>query len=202
VPAQVWFSDPGHKRAGGASADSAGQNIAAPLAGLSSLPTDPLTPFLLQDQPVRALSTTALPTGNKQNIKQTEATYALMTYVSQSLGVNCTFCHNSRSFAEWNQSPPARTAAFHAIRMTRDLNKAYLEPLTASFPPQRLGPLGDVAKVGCSTCHQGLNKPLNGAAMAKEYPAFAVPPTTAAAAAVAVPVAAVAPVAAVLAPTR
>jgi len=195
VPAQVWFTDAGHKRAGGASADSAGKNIASPLAGLSSLPTDPLTPFLLQDHPIRALSTTALPTGNQQNIKQTEGTYALMTYVSQSLGVNCTFCHNSRSFADWAQSPPARTAAFHAIRMTRDLNKSYLEPLTSTFPPQRHGPLGDVAKVGCATCHQGLNKPLNGAAMAKDYPALAAPPA-ATTAAVVVPTTAVAPVAA------
>jgi photosynthetic reaction center cytochrome c subunit len=82
--------------------------------------------------------------------------------------------------------------------MTRDLNKSYLVPLTATFPPQRLGPLGDVAKVGCSTCHQGLNKPLNGAALAKDYPALAAPPATVTAAAVVVPAAAVAPVAAPL----
>jgi photosynthetic reaction center cytochrome c subunit len=35
-----------------------------------------------------------------------------------------------------------------------------------------LGPGGDVAKVNCSTCHQGVNKPLNGAAMAKDFPAL------------------------------
>jgi photosynthetic reaction center cytochrome c subunit len=180
VPTQVWFTDPGQKRAGGASADSAGKNVVSARAGLSSLPYDPLTPFLLQEQPIRAISTTALPTGNTRNIKHTELTYALMTYISESLGVNCTYCHNSRSFAEWDQSPPARTVAFHAIRMTRNLNKAYLEPLTATFPAQRLGPLGDVAKVGCVTCHRGLNKPLNGAALAKDYPALAVPAVVAA----------------------
>ncbi|MGA0927264.1 MAG: photosynthetic reaction center cytochrome c subunit family protein, partial [Burkholderiaceae bacterium] len=29
---------------------------------------------------------------------------------------------------------------------------------------------GDVAKVNCSTCHQGAFKPLYGAEMAKHYP--------------------------------
>ena len=28
---------------------------------------------------------------------------------------------------------------------------------------------GDVAKVGCATCHQGLNKPMNGAQMLKDF---------------------------------
>ncbi|MDX1330852.1 MAG: photosynthetic reaction center cytochrome c subunit family protein, partial [Burkholderiaceae bacterium] len=37
-------------------------------------------------------------------------------------------------------------------------------------PASRLGPKGDVAKVNCSTCHQGAFKPLYGAEMAKHYP--------------------------------
>jgi photosynthetic reaction center cytochrome c subunit len=174
VPAQVWFTDTGPKRAGGASADNAGQNHPAVQAGLSSLPLDPLTPFLLQDTPIRVVSQTALRGGKEVKIKQTEETYGLMTYVSQSLGVNCTYCHNSRSFTEWAQSPPARAVAFHGFRMTRDLNKNYLEPLTATFPAQRLGPSGDVAKVGCATCHQGVNKPLHGAPLLKDHPVLAV----------------------------
>ena len=32
--------------------------------------------------------------GDRQSIKQTEWTYGLMMHFSQSLGVNCTFCHN------------------------------------------------------------------------------------------------------------
>ena len=97
---------------------------------------------------------TALPTGNRQSIKQTEWTYSLMVHMSESLGVNCTFCHNSREFGDWAQSPLQRTTAFHGIRMARDLNNAYLVPLTGSFPAERLGPTGDVAKVSCATCHQ------------------------------------------------
>jgi len=198
VPAQLWFTNAGPRRAGGASADSAGQNVAALKAGLTAMAYDPLTPFLLKDQPIRATATQALPAGKGQHgrtIQATEDTYSLMMYISQSLGVNCTYCHNSRSFAEWAQSPPARVSAFHGIRMTRDLNKSYLEPLASLLPAQRRGPLGDVGKVECATCHQGLNKPLKGAPLLKDHPVLGAT-TTVAAAAVAVPAAAVTPVAA------
>jgi photosynthetic reaction center cytochrome c subunit len=93
-----------------------------------------------------------------------------MMHMSDGLGVNCTFCHNTRNFKTWEGSPPQRTTAWHGIRMARDLNNAYLVPLTKSFPPNRLGPLGDVAKVNCATCHQGVYKPMYGAQMAKSYP--------------------------------
>jgi photosynthetic reaction center cytochrome c subunit len=43
-------------------------------------------------------------------------------------------------------------------------------PLKTTFPEHRLGVLGDVAKVNCATCHQGLFKPLYGESMAKDYP--------------------------------
>jgi photosynthetic reaction center cytochrome c subunit len=54
--------------------------------------------------------------------------------------------------------------------MVRDLNSAYLEPLASVFPDERKGPLGDSPKLNCATCHQGVHKPLYGAAMAKDYP--------------------------------
>jgi photosynthetic reaction center cytochrome c subunit len=106
------------------------------------------------------------------SILQTEHTYGLMMHMSDGLGVNCTYCHNTRNFKTWEGSPPQRTTAWHGIRMARDLNNAYLEPLTKTFPANRLGPLGDVAKVNCATCHQGVYKPLYGAQMAKNYPAL------------------------------
>jgi photosynthetic reaction center cytochrome c subunit len=59
--------------------------------------------------------------------------------------------------------------------MVRQINANYLEPLTGVFPKERLGPLGDVAKVNCATCHQGLFKPLGGQAMLKDYPELAAP---------------------------
>ena len=56
------------------------------------------------------------------------------------------------------------------IRMVRDLNLTYLNSLQDVFPPVRLGPAGDVAKVNCTTCHQGVYKPLFGVSMAKDFP--------------------------------
>ena len=93
-----------------------------------------------------------------------------MMHMSQSLGVNCTFCHNSRQFADWSESRPQRVTAWHGIKMVSDVNATYLDSLKGVFPANRLGPLGDVAKVGCATCHQGVNKPLYGVSMAKDYP--------------------------------
>jgi photosynthetic reaction center cytochrome c subunit len=43
------------------------------------------------------------------------------------------------------------------------------------FPDNRKGPQGDVLKVNCATCHNGINKPLYGFSMAKEYPELSVP---------------------------
>jgi photosynthetic reaction center cytochrome c subunit len=60
--------------------------------------------------------------------------------------------------------------------MARSLNNDYLVPLTDVFPAvgsdgqARLGPMGDVGKVNCQTCHQGVYKPYFGAPAAKDYP--------------------------------
>ena len=51
-----------------------------------------------------------------------------------------------------------------------DLNNSYLLPLTQTFPAHRKGPEGDVAKINCATCHQGVYKPYFGQSMAKDYP--------------------------------
>lgn len=170
VPAQVWFTAPAPRQAGGSTADSGGQNRVSLAAGTTSLGIDPLTPYLLGNTPIRTNGTQPLPSGLPGNIRATEGTFGLMFHMSQSLGVNCTHCHNTRAMAEWSQSPPARTTAWHGIRMARALNNEHLLPLTDTFPAARRGPLGDVAKVGCATCHQGLSKPLKGAPMAKDHP--------------------------------
>ncbi len=59
--------------------------------------------------------------------------------------------------------------------MVRDLNTNYLAPLSAVYPPEKLGPQGDAAKAFCATCHQGLAKPLNGAPMLSDYPELGAP---------------------------
>ena len=173
VPSNVWFQATERDRGADFIGERAGQNEPLPVVNLSSLPNDPFTPFLLNDLPIRVNGTTPLPSGNRQSIKQAEWTYGLMTHMSQGLGVNCTYCHNTRSFAEWKGGPPQRVTAWHGIRMARDLNKTFMEPLTPVFPEHRKGELGDVAKANCATCHQGAYKPLNGQSMIKDFPELA-----------------------------
>lgn len=174
VPKEIWFTQSANKYSGGSLGNDAGQNRAAASVGYSSLPYDPFTPYLKGDSAIRVNGKEALAvTGtaaNRHSTKQAEFTYGLMVHMSQSLGVNCTYCHNTRAFQSWQESPAQRATAYHGIRMARDLNNAYLEPLTKTFPANRLGERGDVAKVNCATCHQGVNKPLYGAPMAKAYP--------------------------------
>jgi len=175
VPAYVWFTDPGAGRENAFVGTRAGQNSAVTGLGIttighSSLPYDPYSPYLLGDSPIRVEGPTALPTGNRASIKQAEWTYSLMVHMSNSLGVNCTYCHNTRAWSSWEQSRPQRAVAWHGIQMARNLNNAYLVPLTDVFPANRKGPLGDVAKINCQTCHQGAYKPYFGESMAKEYP--------------------------------
>jgi len=169
VPNGVWFSDKGPQTAGFA-ASQAGQNMAAPLIDRASLPRDPFTPLLLGKEEIRVGGDTALATGAAgAPIQRAEQTYSLMVHMSTGLGVNCTFCHNSRAFGSWEESTPQRATAWHGIRMARDLNNNFIVPLQATFPANRLGPEGDVAKIGCTTCHQGVNKPLYGVSMLKDY---------------------------------
>ncbi len=54
--------------------------------------------------------------------------------------------------------------------MLRDLNTNYMVPLTPIFPAALRGPFGDVAKIDCATCHQGVYAPLFGAKMAIHFP--------------------------------
>jgi photosynthetic reaction center cytochrome c subunit len=173
VPEHVWVSDPGPGQPSAIA--PTGQNIAAPSVAYASLPYDPFTPFLLQDNDIRVIGDTVLPQGNRSSIKQAEWTYGLMMHMSDSLGVNCTYCHNSRSFYSWDQSTPQRTTAWYGIRMVRELNNDWVVPLTEILPESRKGPLGDVYKVYCTTCHQGAYKPLYGAPMAQDYPALYAP---------------------------
>ena len=133
----------------------------------------------------------ALPnnSGTRHSIKETEWTWALMIHYSNALGVNCTYCHNSRAFSDWQQSSPARQTAYYAAPMVRDLNANYLKVLQDVFPDHRLGPTGDVAKVNCATCHQGVYKPLLGANMINDYPELLRPADKAATLAPAAPTA-------------
>jgi photosynthetic reaction center cytochrome c subunit len=172
VPKYVWTSDPGPDQP--AMFVSARQNIASPTVAYASLPFDPLTAFLDRaDTPISVVSSQALPSDNDKGTKHAEWTYGLMMHMTESLGVNCTYCHNSRAFYSWEK--PTRVKAWYAIRHVRSMNRDYIWPLNDLLPASRKGPQGDPQRVSCETCHQGAYKPLYGAQMLKDYPALAAP---------------------------
>ncbi len=174
VPADVWFSAaPGPSR--GVAENNTGYSGPSHAGALTSLQQDPFTPYLLNAEPIRVTGLTALPVGNRSSIKETDDTYSLMAHFAQSLGVNCTYCHNSRDFASWDQGTPQRLTAWYGIRMVRAVNIQYMVPLTNVFPGASLGPTGDVPKIDCATCHQGAYKPLYGADQLSTYPELAGP---------------------------
>ncbi len=160
--------------------------------------------YMLDREDVRVQSRAALPADahNRSSIKQTEGTYSLMLHISKALGVNCVFCHNSRQWSSWEESAPQRLIALRGLRMARALNTSYLGSLNTVWPSgshhdwaqldqygtlvgpaqqdtARLGPSGDAPKLQCVTCHNGVNKPLYGAPMAKDYPGLMGPQSAA-----------------------
>ena len=177
VPEYIWFDQ----------GDSAfgnryfvgwrdGQNLPSEGVAYTSLPSDPFTDYLSGsgDTSARVASLDAhSPPDFGIGVKETEYTFALMANWSQSLGVNCTYCHTSASFQNWEQSTPARITAYHGQNMVRDLNANYLTPLGPVYPDYRLGPhVGDAPKAYCMTCHQGQKKPLGGADAVSDYPSL------------------------------
>lgn len=171
VPTAVWAADPGPAHAKGINRPP--QNIGSDVVAYTSLPYDPFTPFLSGSEEILVIGEKALPNQDSvATIEHAEWTYGLMMHLSDSLGVNCTHCHNSRSFFDWDQSSEARKTAWYAIRHVREINNKYIQPLTDDLPDSRKGPLGDPLKANCNTCHRGLNKPLGGAQMINDYPSL------------------------------
>ena len=173
VPQYIWFRNPGPASEGMAETQT-GMAHPTEKVGDTALPYDPFTPFLEQGNNIRVQSLTAMAsndpaTANMSSMKQTEWTYALMIVMAQSLGVNCDYCHNTRALRDWSQSTPARVTAWYGIRMVRDLNNNFLDPLNSVFPAGRKGVTGDSPKVYCATCHQGIYKPLYGKSMLTSF---------------------------------
>ena len=178
VPQNVWYQPTPDGKPGAMMGKRHGQNAPGRLTGNASLPNDPFSIYLLGAENIRVQSTTALPStpadgAQHKGVKDAEKTYGFMMHISKALGVNCSFCHNTRAFSSWKESSPQRLTAWHGIRLARDLNQQFLtaDPLLHLFPANRRGPMGDVAKVNCATCHQGAYKPLYGSHLAKYYPA-------------------------------
>lgn len=175
IPEEIWFNERAPRQAGGFGRGVRDQNMASATVGYTSLPSNAFELLTGEPDSLRVITETALPSGNTRDIVDTEATYGLMFHLSGALGVNCTYCHNTRSFFSWDQSPPQRTTAWHGIQMVRHVNNEYLEPLQSVLPPARLGALGDAPKANCATCHQGAYKPLFGTNVIDDYPSLRGP---------------------------
>ncbi len=152
-----------------------GQNGPNAAVSYASLPSDIYTPYLLNAENIRIASTQSYGKGIATPIQSAEKTYGLMMRFSSALNVNCTYCHNSNNFADWSNSSPQRALAWYAIRMTREMNRDYIQPLAPVFPASGKGPMGDPWKVNCMTCHQGVNKPMGGVSMLGDHPALKGP---------------------------
>jgi photosynthetic reaction center cytochrome c subunit len=189
IPAYSWSFAP-DQRTDTILGNRHGQNAPAKAVGYASLPNDPNGWYFVGDRDIRVAGEQIHPGGQAADIKDAEATYGLMMRVSGALGVNCTFCHNSHNFGDWNASRLQRVTAWHGIRMVRNANESYIQPLQTVFPATgwdgqaRLGPGGDPLKINCQTCHQGHPKPLGGVSMLADNPSLAelAPPAPAAAA--------------------
>ncbi len=173
VPGEIWFDEAPVQA--GLLGWRNGQNMANARVASASLPSGVFEKYLVGDANIRVISGETNSDATGMNIKDTEHTFGLMIHMSNSLGVNCANCHNTRSMNVWEQGPVQRTTAWYGIRMVRQLNNEYLNPLQPVYPPHRLGPTGDAPKANCATCHQGVNKPLMGAQMLVNYPELAAP---------------------------
>jgi len=151
-----------------------GQNTPVQAVGWSSLPNDPNS-YFLGDREIKVAGRTLHPGATTNGIKDAEHTFGLMMQISGALGVNCTFCHNTQGFQNWDVSRTQKMSAWHGVRMVREANADYIQPLMATFPVNmgRLGPMGDPLKVNCQTCHQAQSKPLGGVSMLADNPALA-----------------------------
>jgi photosynthetic reaction center cytochrome c subunit len=179
VPEYIWFLPEANSRWAGSAARF--QNLARPAQNMTSnystsLPVDALEVYLLEDsQPVAIHGLTALDTEGASNasIYHAYQTYNLMMHFSSALGVNCTYCHNTRSLPDPEGFTPQWANAQIGRQMVLGINNDHILSTEEFLPEHRLGPLGDVAKVNCTTCHRGVNKPLGGQSMLADWPELA-----------------------------
>jgi photosynthetic reaction center cytochrome c subunit len=178
VPSDIWFRIAPQLEA--ASGWAANQNYATDQSVSTSLPHDALEMLLGTDENLIAVHDleprvkTDFSDPEHRSIQHTERTYSLMNYFSNSLGVNCTFCHNTRAFYDTEQVTPQWGTAMQGIGMVRELNMEYLDPLKDTYPENRLGPMHrDAPKAACKTCHKGYSKPMGGTPMLTDWPELA-----------------------------
>ncbi|MGJ8603629.1 MAG: photosynthetic reaction center cytochrome PufC [Marivita sp.] len=174
VPSEIWFKmGPVNEAAGGWAAV---QNRVTVQSQYTSLPSDALETFLLDYGriSVHNLEAHVAEYPHEEGVttwQDTERTFSLMNYVSNSLGVNCVFCHNTRAFYDPEQVTPQWSTEMLGISMVQEINNDWLVPLEGLLPPERLGPVfADAPKAACKTCHKGYQQPLQGLNVIAEWP--------------------------------
>ena len=186
VPAEIWFPSPPARRRLMIAPQENWREAADTVRKF--FPDSGYAEYFLGGEPIAAQSTTPEPSGTVASSIEVKRIYETMMQMSDGIGANCGFCHNSRNFQSWEESTPYRWSAWHAIRMLRDLNRNYLLPVAALVPQSRTlqtetrapvlpanetGPQVGNGFVLCATCHTGLTKPLGGAKMVHDYPGLA-----------------------------
>lgn len=177
VPSEIWFRiAPVHERA--AEGWSAVQNRVTVQSQYTSLPSDALEEFILNYEMVQVHDlephVDAYPDEGIQTWQDTERTFSFMNYWSNSLGVNCVFCHNSRAFYDPAQVTPQWATASLGLAMIQEINELWLVELEDVYPEHRLGPVyGDAPKAACKTCHKGYQQPLQGLNVIGAWPELA-----------------------------
>ena len=183
VPAEIWFPDPPQPNRPFVAKQDAWNEGADTVRKF--FPTAGFVEYFLGDQPIAVQSTVAGKNGTLSSQGEAKRIYEMMMQMSDGIGVNCGYCHNSRNFQSWSESTPYRWVGYDAIRLVRDLNRNYLLQIGALVPqtrslttqtdlpvlPERFrNPQLGNGMVNCATCHMGLTKPLNGANMVQDYP--------------------------------
>lgn len=177
VPSDIWFRiSPVNENVAGWSAN---QNRVTVQSQYTSLPSDALEKYLLDGESIKVHDLESRVAGvpgtdDYPGIQQAERTYSLMNYISNSLGVNCVFCHNSRAFYDGSQVTPQWATETLGISMVLELNNTWLVPLEGLLPENRLGPVhADAPKAACKTCHKGYQQPLQGTNVIADWPELA-----------------------------
>jgi photosynthetic reaction center cytochrome c subunit len=133
--------------------------------------------YFLQNEPIHVQSKTALRIGTVAPQLVAKRVYEFMMQMSNDIGVNCGYCHNSRAMADWNQSTPNRWTGYTAIQMTRDIDqhflfnqadlflqtREYLKQNSLVVPPDRRVSDAAPGLIVCASCHYGHTKPETGA---------------------------------------
>lgn len=178
VPSNIWFKNTPIKDTNMAGWGAV-QNRATSTSGSTSLPSDHLEEYLANYGQITVHDLESRVAGSPaddgyRTWQHTERTFALMNYFSNSLGVNCVFCHNTRAFYDTAQVTPQWATASLGIAMVQELNIDYLVELQDVYPPERLGPVhADAPKAACATCHKGYQKPYQGLNVIADWPELA-----------------------------